>query len=202
MIKSSWIKSGFKIIVIMTLVFLLNISEDYSIFNKVHNYEINESFGMIAMVEKEKEEKPIVVKVESKEETTVQKKVKKVENKEYKKNEVKSSISRTGVLTGYAANCKSCGGTLACKSSYKVKNNGVVTYPDSQFGSVRIVASSKNLACGSIVRFSLWGTTITAIVLDRGVLGNNLDLLMTTEKEASNKVGRRNITYQILRNGW
>ena len=203
MILSNWIKRGFRIIILVLIIFLLNYSNDANRNNMIHNYSINESFGMIAMVEKEKEEQPVVVKevkkVEEKKESTntsvkTSKKTTNIVNS--------SSNTRSGVLTGYAANCKQCGGTLACKSSYKVKNNGVVTYPDSSYGNVRIVASSKKLACGSIVKFKLGGNSITAIVLDRGVLGNNLDLLMATEKDASNKVGRRNITYQILRNGW
>ena len=205
MIKSNCIKSGFKVSILIFVIFLLNLSDDSLLYNEIHSYAINESFGMIAMVEKEKEEKPVeVVKVvkEDKKQESKNNKSTKVTNKATSKVASSSISSRSGVLTGYAANCKGCGGTLACKSSYKVKNNGVVTYPDSKFGNVRIVASSKKLACGSIVKFNLSGNSITAIVLDRGVLGNNLDLLMATEKDAINKVGRRNITYQVLRNGW
>ena len=111
----------------------------------------------------------------------------------------------SGSLTGYGADCPKCGGTLACKSSYKVKNNGVVTYPDKTYGNVRIVASSKNLKCGSIVKFNLpkiSSEPVYAIVLDRGVLGNNLDLLMASEAEANKKIGRNNITYEVIRVGW
>lgn len=110
-----------------------------------------------------------------------------------------------GYLTGYGADCPLCGGTLACKPSYNVYKNGVVTYPDLTYGNVRIVASSKNLKCGSIIKFNssrLSSETIYAIVLDRGVGGNNLDLLMQSEQEAANKVGRSRIAYTIVRNGW
>ena len=41
-----------------------------------------------------------------------------------------------------------------------------------------------------------------AIVLDRGVGGNNLDLLVASEAEASVSVGRRNMTFSVLRRGW
>ena len=60
----------------------------------------------------------------------------------------------TGYITGYGADCPLCGGTLSCKPSYYVKD-GTTIYPDSDYGNVRIVASSSNLPCGSIVRFQL-----------------------------------------------
>lgn len=110
----------------------------------------------------------------------------------------------TGDLTGYAYNCPLCGGTLGCKPSYNVKN-GTLTYPDPEYGTVRIVASSKNLPCGSIVRFNsdrvAEGETF-AIVLDRGVVGNALDLLVPSEEYASDYIGRSSITYDVLRSGW
>ena len=110
----------------------------------------------------------------------------------------------TGDLTGYAYNCPLCGGTLGCMPSYNVKN-GTLTYPDPEYGTVRIVASSKNLPCGSIVRFNsdrvAEGETF-AIVLDRGVVGNALDLLVPSEEYASDYIGRSSITYDVLRSGW
>jgi len=89
--------------------------------------------------------------------------------------------------------------------SYKVYKNGVITYPDKTYGNVRIVASSKSLACGSIIRFNAKGISsepVLAIVLDRGVRGQNIDLLMPTEDAARKKVGRKKITYDVIRNGW
>lgn len=110
----------------------------------------------------------------------------------------------TGDLTGYNADCPLCGGTLSCKPSYYIKD-GTDTYPDPVYGTVRIVASSKNLPCGTIVRFGLSSLSqdpIIAIVLDRGVLGNDLDLLTPNEYFARHYVGRKSITYDILRQGW
>ena len=110
----------------------------------------------------------------------------------------------TGDLTGYDANCPLCGGTLACMPSYYVKD-GTDTYFDPTYGKVNIVASSKNLPCGTIVRFqtnSLSSEPILAIVLDRGVLGNDLDLLTPNEAYARQYVGRKSITYDVLRQGW
>ena len=71
--------------------------------------------------------------------------------------------------------------------------------------NVRIVASSKNLPCGSIVKFNLRklsSSPIYAIVLDRGVGGNNLDLLVENESLAYTQIGRSSITYEVMRRGW
>ena len=105
-----------------------------------------------------------------------------------------------GVLTGYAANCPLCGGTLGCTGQNVL--DGTTTYQDKDYGNVKIVASSKSLPCGSIVNFSLNNENITAIVLDRGVTGTALDLLVESETYALSNVGRKNISYQILRFGY
>lgn len=105
-----------------------------------------------------------------------------------------------GVLTGYAANCPLCGGTLGCTGQNVL--DGTTTYSDKDYGTVRIVASSKSLPCGSIVNFNLNEENITAIVLDRGVTGTALDLLVESESLAITNVGRKNISYNILRFGY
>ena len=105
-----------------------------------------------------------------------------------------------GVLTGYAANCPLCGGTLGCTGQNVL--DGTTTYQDKDYGTVKIVASSKSLPCGSIVNFSLNNENITAIVLDRGVTGTALDLLVASQQEALTSVGRRDISYNILRFGY
>lgn len=193
--KMNWIKMGCnltKILVLVIFVIILSRSSSNNQITKVENFNFNKILGMSATAEKKEEEKPKPVIVEKEEE----KKTTKVTS---------SSNKLNGVLTGYAADCPLCNGTLACKPKYKVYKNNVVTYNDSTYGNVRIVASSTGMPCGSIVRFNLKSISsepITAIVLDRGVLGNNLDLLMTTESEAAKVVGRRNITYEVLRRGW
>ena len=61
------------------------------------------------------------------------------------------------------------------------------------------------MPCGSIVEFKLDRISdkpITAIVLDRGVTGTSLDLLVENEFYAINNVGRVNITYNVLRYGY
>ena len=123
---------------------------------------------------------------------------------ELKENDIYSAKDTyTGDLTGYVFNCPLCNGTLGCMQSYDI-TDGKTTYPDATYGNVRIVASSKNLPCGSIVRFNvsrLSSEPILAIVLDRGVRGNALDLLSQDVEYALN-LGRVVITYDVLRVGW
>lgn len=109
-----------------------------------------------------------------------------------------------GTLTGYVADCPLCNGHLGCTGQNVL--DGTTTYDDNQYGTVNIVASSTSLPCGSIVRFknntvSSTGE-ITAIVLDRGVTGTSLDLLVDSEATAIRKVGNKKINYDILRFGW
>ena len=109
-----------------------------------------------------------------------------------------------GDLTGYGADCPLCGGTLACKRDYNIRD-GRDYYDDEEYKRVKIVASSRNLPCGSIVRFEvpkISDEPIIAIVLDRGVGGNNLDLLSPSDQYARSYVGRKSITYDVLRKGW
>lgn len=109
----------------------------------------------------------------------------------------------TGDLTGYGANCALCSGFLGC-TGMDVRD-GTTEYNDADYGTVHIVASSKNLKCGSIIQFDaphLSDKKITAIVLDRGVLGNDIDYLSPSEEYANEHVGRRKITYDVLRFGW
>lgn len=188
--KWNWIKMGFKLIkisFIIMLVMLLQTNISDKVLKHSDDFDLNMTLGVIAMAEKEKEEKPREVVV---------------------KENIEQSVSLnkfSGDLTGYAADCPLCNGTLACKSSYNVYKNGVVTYPDKTYGNVRIVASSKSLTCGSIIKFdakSISNEPVIAIVLDRGVRGRNIDLLMPTEDAARKQVGRKKITYDVIRNGW
>lgn len=201
----SWYKIGFKIIKIIVLIVavvgLLHTNSNNRQLNKTENFNLNKTLGMTAMAKKEEEEKPKPVVVEKKESITT------INNYSPSKNSSSAaSLNKfSGDLTGYVAHCPACNGTLACKSSYKVYKNGVVTYPDKEFGNVRIVASSKKLKCGSIVKFNLKTISnepIYAVVLDRGVLGRDLDLLVATTSDAYKLVGRKKITYDVLRNGW
>lgn len=186
----SWVKMGFKILKLIILISLIGVMF-YSNTNTkkylLDNYEFSQELGVSTVATKNEEEKPKPV-------------VPNTNN-----SNVLGANKYRGDLTGYVAHCPACYGTLACKPKYDVYKNGVVTYPDTEYGNVRIVASSKNLKCGSIVKFNLKTISsepIYAIVLDRGVLGTDLDLLVATEDEAIKKVGRRDTTYEVLRFGW
>ena len=111
----------------------------------------------------------------------------------------------TGELTGYAGDCPLCSGYLACPPRTNVLKEGIY-YNDKTYGTVRIVASSRNYPCGTILRFKvkkIQEEPIIAIVLDRGVPGNVIDLLTESEDYAIKHVGRvRNLNFEVLREGW
>jgi hypothetical protein len=110
-----------------------------------------------------------------------------------------------GELTGYAGNCAKCSGILACKPRTNVLESGIF-FNDEEFGIVRIVASSSNYPCGTVLKFEadkLSAAPIIAIVMDRGVSGNKIDLLTENEDFARLFVGRiKNQTFEVLRLGW
>ena len=133
--------------------------------------------------------------------TNTSKKSTKTKNN-FKKNDIDIPIKSTsGILTAYTANCPECSGKLGCNNLNVL--DGTTKFNDKLYGEVNIVASSPNLACGSIIRFEIENNdNITAIVLDRGVRGNALDLLSPSEEYARTNVGRSTITYDVLRLGW
>ncbi len=116
---------------------------------------------------------------------------------------VKSSF--TGNLTGYAGDCPKCSGILGCRPRTNVLEEGIL-FDDTQYGTVRIVASSKKYPCGTIIRFTinkLSNEPIIAIIMDRGVRGDAIDLLTESEEYARNNIGRvKNQKFDILRLGW
>lgn len=171
------IKFILNIFLIVTLVLVLESSSSVK-FNKIENNNINKTVNLSTMALK-------------------------IEEEEYSKL-YSAKDSYVGDLTGYGYDCPLCSGKLACLSNYNI-TNGTVTYPDSTYGTVKIVASSQNLPCGTIIRFNsykLSSEPILAIVLDRGVLGNDLDLLLESEDYAFTHVGRTSIYYEVLRFGW
>ena len=181
------IKKLLKVLLVLIVVFYINSNVNVSQNELIEDLALDKLVDLSAIAMKDKEEKPVVV----------------VQPQSKVNNSTSLSVL-TGSLTGYSADCPLCSGRLAC-SSYNVYQNGVVTYPDNVYGNVRIVASSKNLPCGSIVKFNLRklsSSPIYAIVLDRGVGGNNLDLLVESESLAYTQVGRSSITYEVLRRGW
>ena len=173
----SYINKGIKFILIIIAIMVVVGSSNGSQF-KVKNSNLNLSTDLTLMA----------LKVE-----------------ENIKNDIYSAKETyEGDLTGYGADCPLCGGHLACMPSLDVLN-GNINYTDETYGSVRIVASSLNLPCGTIVRLNaprLDENGITAIVLDRGVVGTALDLLVENNQAAYTSVGRMRISYDVLRKGW
>ncbi len=121
----------------------------------------------------------------------------------YEEEEILKVI--VGDLTGYAADCPKCTGFLGCKPYTDVRDKRT-TYEDKTYGTVRIVAASpKNLKCGSIITFTslrVSSDPVVAIVLDRGVTGTSLDLLTESQSFAAKSIGRSEIAYTVLREGW
>ena len=176
-----------QLVMIFSLLFVVENKTSTSL-SKVENSNLNKSLDLNAI-------------------QTMNNNIKEVQEaeKEEQNNQNDSVLSTvTGYLTGYAYNCASCSKRLACKSSLNLAN-GNVYYNDATYGNIRIVAASKKYSCGTIVRFkksSISSEPITAIVLDRGVSGNTLDLLVQNESIAVSSIGRSKISYEILRNGW
>jgi len=111
--------------------------------------------------------------------------------------------SYVGYLTGYGADCPLCSGRLGCTGMDVT--DGQIEYQDIDYGKVRIVASSRNLACGTIIQFEsprVAKDPVLAIVLDRGVSGTSIDILTPSENYARSNIGRSQIKYDVLRDGW
>ena len=184
--KITYLKYPLEIVIIFLVVF----STKASSF-KTENYSSNENVNrnvdlstMALFINKEEEER---------------------ENAEALQKYLWGSLdSYTGDLTGYGADCPLCSGRLACMSKLDL-SNGRNTYEDKTYGNINIVASSKNLPCGTIIRFDsarISDKPTIAIVLDRGVLGNDIDFLAPSEAYAAKYIGRSSITYDVLRFGW
>jgi len=132
--------------------------------------------------------------------------------------------SYTGILTGYGPDCVGCGNfntnKVSTASGYHIADivDGsiqpafTVTYNDSEYGEVRIVAADATIPFNSIVRITIPNQDpIMAIVLDRGsTVGfenckssrgclTNFDLLFDAESNAIGKTN--NVTFDVLRIG-
>lgn len=136
---------------------------------------------------------------------TDKKEIEKVQKELYKDSLYNPLYTFTGELTGYSGDCPLCSGYLACPPRTNVLKDGIY-YNDKTYGNIRIVASSKDYPCGTILEFNvgkLSDEPIIAIVLDRGVSGNVIDLLTESGEYAISKVGRvRNLEFNVLREGW
>ncbi len=166
-----------KLFLVFVIIFGFNSVSMKKVSSKIDNESINKNIDLVAKAQKEEE---------------------------FIKNDIYSPIDYyNGFLTGYVANCPACTGYLGCNGQNVL--DGTTTYFDDMYGEVFIVASSSNLPCGSIVEFdfpNISSSKIVAIVLDRGVLGTNLDLLVESEEFAINNIGGKLISYNVLRRGY
>lgn len=176
----SRIKMTIEFIVVLVLVFTLSKGTfNSSVLSVAANYDNNKSVDL--------------------------KIIRKSQKELYSKGVLNPIYTFTGELTGYAGDCPLCSGYLACPPRTNVLKSGIY-FNDSTYGKLRIVASSRNYPCGTILRFNvkkLQSEPIMAIVLDRGVPGNVIDLLVENEEYAIKHVGRvRNLNFEVIREGW
>ena len=83
--------------------------------------------------------------------------------------------------------------------------NGNIYYDDKEYGTVRIVAASKILPCGSIIRINVDAYDpdgMYAIVLDRGVSPGIIDLLKTSQRAKAPSRTVNNALFDIVRYGY
>lgn len=129
-----------------------------------------------------------------------------IENRKY--NSVPKDFSEKlildkfiGELTGYGPDCQKCSGITA--SGHDARN-GNIYYYDKDYGQIRIVASSEKYKLGTILRINskrISSEPFYAIILDRGVSGNVIDLLFATQEEARFVGRQKNLTFEIMRIG-
>ena len=127
------------------------------------------------------------------------------QNQLYMEGLYNPKYSFVGELTGYAGDCPLCTGYLACPPRTNVLEEGIY-FEDKTYGTLRIAASSRKYPCGTIIQFDVGKISdepIIAIILDRGVVGNDIDLLSENEDIARKQVGRvKNQEFKVLREGW
>lgn len=101
-------------------------------------------------------------------------------------------------ITHYGPNCRGCSGRT--ESGYNVKKT--IYYNDKEYGKVRVVATSSKIPLYTVIKISNYKKgSITAIVLDRGVSENTIDLLVKSESAATKLGIQRNAKVEILRWG-
>ena len=108
-----------------------------------------------------------------------------------------------GKLTHYGPDCALCGGKLGCNG--QDARGGNIWYEDNEYGKIRIVATSKTLACGSIIKINIDEydeNGMYAIVLDRGVGPGIVDLLKESQITESPVRTVNKVKFDIVRYGY
>ena len=87
---------------------------------------------------------------------------------------------------------------------FDIELNKIINGLDAMGYDFELLENSEN--GNSIIRFivnKLSSEPIIAIILDRGVGGNDIDLLTESQEFATKSVGRvRNLNFEVLREGW
>lgn len=108
-------------------------------------------------------------------------------------------------LSHYGHDCYGC--TTGYTASGYYVGDGRIYYQDPTFGSVRVVAADRKYPLGTIIRLNYHGSSITAIVLDRGgAIGDNkrfqIDLLTSSNSKAYELGIVESTSLQVLRLGY
>ena len=189
-----------KLICCFVLLFIISFTIGFNFFNnKQQKIETQDQTPVVEVLEIN-----TTTQVETTTTTTKKKEEKKTTQPKQKVTTQETNTTAketfTGYITHYGPDCKGCGGTTA--AGYNVKNT--IYYNDSQYGQVRIVAMDRAYPLYSIIQISNYKQgAITAIVLDRGgaIKGNKIDLLVSSESEASKLGIQKNAEVKVLRYG-
>ena len=179
-----------KLTILTVVIFFIGNSTFFQ-SSKITNENLNKKMSVNVIAEKQKEIKTEIAKAEARKKVIIRKSIEPIK-------------TFFGTLTGYSADCPGFSGNLACTGT-SVKENGVY-YNDKKYGKIRIVATSSDYPCGTIIRFnhsSVSAEPIVAIALDRGVSGNKVDLLSESSSYAIKYIGSvNNKKFEVLRLGW
>ncbi len=190
-----------RIIVVLLAIFFIENGTNKN-ETKTYNENLNRTIDLASMAEKVETEKAIL-------NSRMQDQIanNNESNQPFKQNLsiYEAMDTYVGDLTGYSPYCTGCSGVLP-GLRVNARETGIY-YTDKEYGTIRIVAASKNLPFGSIIRFNLPNESaqpIIAVVADRGgaITGTKLDLLVETSEYAYNNIGRKSVVYDVLRIGW
>ncbi len=205
------------IVLVIAIVASLSIQPKYKNISTKHNTKVVKTSELRQITlrkeevkddKEDKEDSKVEEETEDTSEQTIKESVTKVEDK-FTENIVEAKVisdvleTQTGTMSAYGPDCHGCSGHLA--TGFDATKS--ITYADSKYGNVRIVAGDKKYPFGTIVRIKGVGNDFNAIVMDRG--GNigigrrfMFDLLCTNEAEASRFGTHYNLTFEILRYGY
>lgn len=114
-------------------------------------------------------------------------------------------VGFTGTMTSYGPDCAGCSGKSGCPPRQDFRE-GNIYFNDSNYGTVRVVATDSSIPCGTMVRITTAGASepIYAVALDRGgaIKQNKMDLLYESNSAATRAGTKYNVKFEIVRWGW